>query len=130
MSLIKPLLLLCVPLLLVCSKWPSMPLGRPVRGLEGSERVRHAKPKVRVVRELISRAALLCLRIRAIWDPNWLIRGVGYPPQRIDRRIAVVCAPRHWFGPEEAKPIGALFGRACSAWRQASLTCSAGICSA
>ena len=50
MSLIKTLLLLCVSLCSSASKWPSMPLGRPMRRLEGPERVQDAKPKVRVVR--------------------------------------------------------------------------------
>ena len=50
MSLIKSLLLLCVSLCSSASKWRSMPLGRPMRRLEGPARVQDAKPKVRVVR--------------------------------------------------------------------------------
>ena len=76
MSLIKSLLLLCVSLCSSASKWPSMPLGRPMRRLEGPERVQDAKPKVRVVRA--SFCARRFVSPHPLWAPNKLERSVLY----------------------------------------------------
>ena len=77
---------------------PSMPLGRPMGGLEGSELVQR-KIKSSGRESFILREVLCAHRIRATRAPNCLFESVRYPiqrsesPQNAARSISAQKAP-------------------------------------